>query len=128
MIASLIDAGLSIIDKILPNKEAAMAAKIKLMQLEQKGELKKIAAQANIITSETNSESILARNWRAIIMLIFGAIIANNYLIGAILDVGEVLVVMLVVASLEGDILELSLTGYSTGRPGNKVIRGWRVS
>lgn len=126
MLSSLIDSGLKIIDKIIPDKKAATEAKLKLMELEQNGELKTIAAQSKIITNETKSESILARNWRPIIMLIFGTILANNYIISPYLRLFGVPTTILTIPPNMWHLLELGLSGYIVGRSGEKMIKSWR--
>ena len=56
MIASIISLVGSALDKIFPNKSDAQKAKLKLLELEQQGELTALETQAAMITAEANSE------------------------------------------------------------------------
>lgn len=55
LIESLIGPIASIIDKIIPDKEAAAKAKLELIQLEGSQELKRLEAQLSAIVAEANS-------------------------------------------------------------------------
>ena len=48
-IGSALEFGTTIINKIFPDKEAANAAKLRLLELQQSGELKELEAQAQIV-------------------------------------------------------------------------------
>jgi hypothetical protein len=128
MITDLIQAGLSLIDKIIPDKKAADEAKLKLLQLEQNGDLKEIEAKSNIIISEAKSDSWLASNWRPIIMLLFGIIIANNYIISPWLHACGFISVALPIPDRMWSLLELGLGGYVIGRSAEKAVKAWKES
>ena len=78
MIGDIISLGTTIIDKIFPNKEAADQAKLKLLELQQTGELKELEARAQIVNTEAASTHWLAANWRPLTMITFvGLIVAR---------------------------------------------------
>lgn len=81
MISQLISAGVSIIDKVIPDPVAKAEAQRKLIELQQTGELKQLEAQMQIVTAEASSDHWLTSAWRPITMLTFVAIVANNYIL-----------------------------------------------
>lgn len=123
----LIEMGLGIIDKIIPDKKAREQAKLKLLDLEQTGELKIIESQSSIITSEARSDSWLARNWRPMIMCLFGVIIANNYIIAPWLHGLGLISVSLPIPDKMWSLLEIGLGGYVVGRSMEKGIQLWNA-
>ena len=127
MITSLIQTGLSLIDKIIPDKKAAADAKLKLLDLEQTGELKKIEQQAQVVMSEARSDSWLARNWRPLIMTLFGIIIANNYILSPWLHALGFVSVSLPIPDRMWSLLELGLGGYVIGRSAEKAVQAWKT-
>ena len=70
-----------LIDRIFHDKEAADKAKLEYLAMSQAGELKELEAAMQVIVAEARSEHPLTSQWRPITMLVFVAIIANNYLI-----------------------------------------------
>lgn len=71
VIGTIIEAGLKIIDKVIPDPQAKAAAQLKLMELQQAGEFKQMdidlqmaLAQANINLEEAKSESLFKSGWR----------------------------------------------------------------
>ncbi len=127
MITSIIQTGLSLIDKIIPDKKAAAEAKLKLLDLEQTGELKKIEQQAQVVMSEARSDSWLARNWRPLIMTLFGLIIANNYILSPWLHALGFVSVSLPIPDRMWSLLELGLGGYVIGRSAEKAVQAWKA-
>ena len=127
MITSIINAGVQIIDKIIPDKKAAQEAKLKLLSLEQSGELKVIENQTKVITGEIQSDSWLAKNWRPMLMVLFGIIIANNYIIAPYLHGFGMTAVSLPIPDRMWSLLEIGLGGYVVGRSVEKGIRLWKA-
>lgn len=126
MITSIIQTGLSLIDKIIPDRKAAVEAKLKLLDLEQSGQLRKIEQQAQVVISEAGSDSWLARNWRPLIMTLFGLIIANNYILSPWLHAFGFTSVSLPIPSRMWSLLELGLGGYVIGRSAEKAVKAWK--
>ena len=106
----------NIIDKILPDPKAAGEAKLKLLELEQAGQLTEITAKASIIQAEASSEHWLAATWRPMLMLTFGALIVARWLGWSAPNISEAEVLKL------WDIVELGLGGYVIGRSVEKIV------
>ena len=72
----LIEAGLRIIDKIIPDPAAKAEAKLRLLEVQQTGDLAEVEAAMNVVVAEAKSEHALTSQWRPITMLVFTAIVA----------------------------------------------------
>ena len=105
-----------VLDKIIPDPTAQAEAKLKLMELAQKGEFTEMTTKADIIKAETTSESWLAQSWRPIMMLTFGALIVARWLGYSAPGISEDEILKL------WDIVELGLGGYVIGRSVEKVV------
>ena len=105
-----------VLDKIIPDPAAQAEAKLKLMELAQKGEFTEMTTKADIIKAETTSESWLAQSWRPIMMLTFGALIVARWLGYSAPGISEDEVLKL------WNIVELGITGYVIGRSVEKVV------
>jgi hypothetical protein len=71
VIGSILDIGLQILDKVIPDPLARENAKLQLMKLQQEGELKELevlkasdVAQATTNTEEAKSSNIFVSGWR----------------------------------------------------------------
>lgn len=109
-----------VIDKIFPDKEAASAAKLRLLELQQSGELKELETSASIIRAEANGDGMIQRNWRPITMLTFVGLIVAHWLgfTAENLSQEEILGIL--------DIVKLGLGGYVLGRSGEKIAKVWK--
>ena len=105
-----------VLDKVLPDPTAQAEAKLKLMELAQKGEFAEMNARADIIKAEASSESWLAQSWRPIMMLTFGALIVARWLGYAAPGISQEEILKL------WDIVELGLGGYVIGRSVEKIV------
>lgn len=106
----------SLLDKIIPDPQAAAEAKLKALDLAQKGELTELSEKASIIREEAKSEHWLAATWRPILMLTFGALIVARWLGYSAPGISEAEILKL------WDIVELGLGGYVIGRSAEKII------
>jgi len=104
-----------VLDKIIPDPAAQAEAKLKLMELAQKGEFTEMTTKADIIKAETNSESWLAQSWRPIMMLTFGALIVARWMGYAAPGISQEEILKL------WNIVELGITGYVVGRTVEKL-------
>jgi len=116
-----------IIDKAILDKTEAEKLKYALQAGVVNGEFDEfktlVTAQMNVLVAEANGKGLKA-NWRPIIMLMFGFIVANNYIIfpytelfgykGAQLDIPPDL----------WQLLKLGIGGYIAGRSVEKVVPG----
>jgi Protein of unknown function (DUF3154). len=85
-IGSIFDFGSKILDKVLPDKEAANKAKLELMLLQQNGEFKELELQTNLALEQIKANAIQAANpsvfvsgARPAIMWVCVAAYAYNY-------------------------------------------------
>lgn len=130
IIGDLVKGGVDIIKKIVPDKDKQKELEYALKQLaldaENKIREKELEAQKEIIVSEVKSESWLARNWRPIIMLMFGVIIVNNYIVNPwISELLSINVMMDIPPDMWG-VLKLGLGGYVVGRSVEKGVKLWK--
>lgn len=124
IVGSLIEAGLKIIDKVIPDPQAKVEAQIRLLQLEQAGEFKAIDAQLQMAQGQIDINKIEAANpsifvsgWRPAMGWTCVAIFFANYIGSPFLswlspllgipplprlDLGEVLPVLLGMLGLGG--------------------------
>ena len=116
----------NVLDKIFPDKTAAMEAKAKLMEMAQAGELKELESAAQIITAEANSEHWLTANWRPITMLVFVFIVANNYIIYPYLSLFWNEAPILDMPQDLWDLIKIGLGGYVVSRGGEKMVTAWK--
>lgn len=121
-LSAVLNIGTKIIDKIWPDPTAAADAKLKLLTLYQSGDLQLVAEESNIIQAETKSESWITASWRPIIMLLFGAIIANNYIIYPYLRLFFPSAPLLPLPPEMWDLLKLGIGGYVIGRSAEKMM------
>lgn len=100
-----------LLDKVLPDQQVAADAKVKMLELAQKGEL----AGLEIIKAEAQGESWLQRNWRPILMLTFGGLIVARWcgFVAPNLSEAEYLKLW--------SIVEFGLGGYVVGRSAEKI-------
>lgn len=71
MIKELLSAGLSILDKVIPDPAQKAEAQLKLLQLQQNGELKQLEAEVSLAQGqidvnkiEAGSEDLFKSGWR----------------------------------------------------------------
>ena len=81
IIGPLVGGLFGVIDKAVEDKDQAARIKADLQTMVLTGQIKEIEAAASIIAAEAQGESWLQRNWRPLLMCLFGLIVANNYLI-----------------------------------------------
>ena len=116
----------SVIDKIFPDKTAANEAKLKIVEMQQNGELAGLDAQVKAITAEANSQHKLAAIWRPITMLVFVFIIANNYIIYPYLSLFFDAAPKLETPPDLWGLMKLGLGGYVVGRSVEKAVEKWK--
>ena len=79
-VTALLDIGSKVIERIFPSPEAAAAAKLELLKLQQSGELAIMAAQTDINKVEAGSASLFVSGWRPAIGWVCGAACAWNWI------------------------------------------------
>jgi hypothetical protein len=126
MILDIIGIGAKLIDKVIPDPQAAADAKLKLMELEQQGALTELAAGRDVIVAEAQSEHPLTSQWRPITMLIFAAIVANNYLLYPYLSLFWQEAPVLEMPEQLWSLLTVGIGGYIGGRSLEKFAKEWK--
>lgn len=116
LLSTLLELGSKVFDKMFPDPEKANEAKLKLMDMAQKGELEELATRAAIVKAEASNEHWLAACWRPILMLTFGALIVARWLGYSAPGISENEILKL------WSIVELGLGGYVIGRSAEKII------
>jgi hypothetical protein len=129
-VASLFGKALDVVDKYVPDKDLAEKLKSelngKILEIANGEFLALIKAQSEIIIAEAKGESWLQRNWRPVLMSIFGAIVANNYIVAPYVGLlfGHQYAAVLDVPPDMWDLLKLGLGGYIVGRSAEKIAGG----
>lgn len=121
LLGPLIGGLFSVIDKAVPDKDEAAKIKARLQEMVLTGQMKEIESAAAIIVAEAQSESWIARSWRPLLMLLFGVIIANNYLVVPLFGTPSA-----DIPPDMWDLLKLGVGGYVLGRSVEKGVRVWK--
>ena len=80
-ISAALDLGTTLINKLFPDPAQAADAKLKLLELQQSGELATMTAQTDINKVEAGSSSVFVSGWRPFIGWVCGAALAYQYLL-----------------------------------------------
>jgi hypothetical protein len=107
-------------------KKQELVNDIAKLQIEVSGkvleyETKLMQAQADIIKAEAQGASWLQRNWRPMLMCMFGFIIANNYILVPYFQAIFGWSVPLDVPQDLWDLLKIGIGGYVVGRSAEKI-------
>ena len=112
-----------IIGRFVPDPQQKIQASLEVAKLQSDFQAKLVDAdiafaqsQASVITTEAKSESWMARNWRPVIMLMFGYIIFHNYIIAQIFSLK-----LLPIPDDLWSLMKLGLGGYVFGRSAEKI-------
>ncbi|WP_027179963.1 holin family protein [Maridesulfovibrio bastinii] len=124
MFESILDIGSTIIDKIWPDAGEREKARLRLMELHNKGELAEIENRVKVIAAEMNG-NWLQRSWRPILMLTIIAIVANNYLFYPYISLFWTDAPKLELPERLWSLMQLGLGGYVFGRSAEKVAAKW---
>ena len=79
-----------------------------------------------MIIAEAKGQSWLQRNWRPLLMAMFGVIIANNYIMFPYIELllGKQYAVKLAIPENMWSLLKLGVSGYILGRSAEKIADG----
>ena len=125
LVAGLFSIGEKLVDHWFPDAEEADKRKAELLSLIQAGRIKELEASAQVIVAEAQSEHWLVAAWRPLLMLIFGAIIANNYILYPYLSLFWMDAPELAVPDQMWDLLQIGIGGYIVGRSAEKGIKAY---
>lgn len=126
MIQQLLTAGLGkTVDQVLgrffeDKDQAAQAAhELRLGMLEHDETAQQVAR--DVVVAEAQSDHWLTSAWRPITMLVFVAIVANNYILAPYIDLFFNAGLQLDVPAPMWDLIKIGLGGYVVGRSAEKV-------
>jgi len=80
-ISAALDLGTTLINKIFPDPTQASEAKLKLLELQQNGELAIMTAQTDINKQEAVNSSVFVSGWRPAIGWVCALALAYQYLV-----------------------------------------------
>lgn len=121
LIGPLLTGLLGVVDKAVEDKDQAAAIKGRMSELALSGSLKELESAANIIVAEAQGDSWLQRNWRPLLMVMFGTIVANNYIVVPIFNTPAA-----DIPPDMWDLLKLGVGGYVVGRSAEKGLKNWK--
>jgi hypothetical protein len=104
-----------------PNPEQKAAANQSLANMYLNGRLQQMTAQAGVITAEASSGNKLTSSWRPMLMYVFMAIIANNYIVAPYLHAMFGIGLQLDVPPQMWTLIQIGVGGYVGGRTIEKV-------
>lgn len=125
-IPAAITVGLELLKQVLPDKASREAATLKLMELEQAGELKDLDAKMQVLVAEAKSEHVITATWRPITMLVFVFIVANNYIIYPYLSLFWTEAPTLEMPEQLWTLIQIGLGGYVFSRGAEKTATAWK--
>jgi len=133
LVSNIFKPAVDLIDELHTSEEEKLQAKAVLASLEnqitsqvldiQKAE---VEASRDIIVAEAKGESWLQRNWRPVLMMLFGVIIANNYILNPWLEAMFSIDVRMEIPPDMWALLKLGVGGYVAGRSGEKIMQMWK--
>lgn len=111
----------NLISEYIPDadKAAELESAIRLSLLNHEEAL--VNASRDVIVAEAQGESWLQRSWRPIIMLMFGAILCNNYILAPYVEAFSGTAVVLEIPDGMWGLLTVGLGGYVVGRTVEKT-------
>lgn len=128
MFNEIISPILSIINKVIPDPAQRDAAKQKLLELQQQGDLQELQEMSKVIVAEAQSDSWLAKSWRPITMLSFVAILINNYILVPYVNAFGGHIPMLALPPDMWALLQIGLAGYVLSRGIEKSVATFSAS
>lgn len=119
--APVINGLFNAVDQAVEDKDEAARIKARLQEMVLTGQMREIEEAAEVIRAEATGESWLQRNWRPLLMCLFGVIIGNNYIVVPLFGTP-----MADIPPDMWDLLKLGVGGYVVGRSVEKGVKVWR--
>ena len=105
--------------------QAAQAAQeLRLAMLEHEQTAQQVAR--DVVVAEAKSEHWITSTWRPLLMLVFVAIVANNYIIAPYVDMIFGSGLQLEPPPVMWEVIKVGLGGYVVGRSGEKIMREYK--
>ncbi len=114
------------VDKAIPDQDLGAKLKASIQTAVLSADASALEAQAGVVTAEAKGESWLQRNWRPLTMLVFVAIVVNNYILAPYLQAIFSWSVSLDTPPDLWALIKLGLGGYVMGRSAEKCIQAWK--
>jgi len=111
-LASLLKPVAELVDKLHLSGEEKLNAVLKVVEM-----------QRDVLVAEAKSEHTITATWRPIIMLICGAILANNWIIAPYASAIFGMDLYLPIPPEMWKLLYIGMGGYIVGRSGEKIFR-----
>ncbi len=112
---------------ISPTDKATLREKLVEMEfLTQQLNVEVEKTKASIIIAEAKGDSWLQRNWRPLLMVLFGFIIANNYLVYPYLSLFWQDAPTIALPNYMWELLKIGVGGYVGGRTIEKAVKSWK--
>lgn len=125
----IVDSVGKIIDNLNTSDAEKLDAKTKLLALQAEFASKAFDYEAKIqseaaqnVRAEAAGNSPLQRNWRPLMMLMFGSIIAWNYLLVPITQMFGAHIAVLELPPDLWALLKIGIGGYTVGRSAEKIV------
>ena len=117
---------LGLIDKVVPDTAEATRLKAEIQTLILQGEAAELEAAAKIIVAEAQG-SWLQRNWRPGLMVLFGFIIFNNFVLApyAASLLGLTLPILDIPENM-WTLIQIAMGGYVVSRGIEKTVSRWK--
>lgn len=112
-----------VIDEVVQDKDEAARLKSQIQLALINNEAQMQGYLRDIVVAEAQGESWLQRNWRPMLMCVFGLIVANNYVLSPYIDALFGASVYLDLPDRIWDLLTLGVGGYIGGRTAEKVVK-----
>ena len=129
LVGSIFKPAATLIDNLTTTNEEKISLKNKFEQIQNELSVNIMTFVENIvkeksaiIQSEIKSDSFLAKNWRPAIMVMFGLIVFNNYLLYPYMKLFWSSAPLLVLPPELWQLLKIGLGGYVVGRSVEKVV------
>lgn len=111
----------TLINRLIPDKAKADEAKAEMMTIMLSAQAKEMESKAAVVVAEAKGESWLQRNWRPLTMMVFLAIIANNFIIVPYLSAFGLVIPYLPIPPDMWTLLWIGIGGYIGSRGAEKV-------
>jgi hypothetical protein len=126
-VATLFTKALDIVDDFVPDKDLAAKLKAELTgriaQITHNEFIELLKSQTAIVLAEAKG-GWLQRNWRPMLMALFGIIIFNNYIFYPYLSLFFDKAPMLAIPPEMWSLLKIGIGGYVVGRSVEKITAG----
>lgn len=121
-IATFIPVISALIDRLFPDKIKQDEAKAELLEVMYKAQAEEYKAKGEIVKAEASGKSWLQRNWRPVAMMVFLAVVVQNYILAPWLGAFGVTLPTVPIASEMWTMLTVGIGGYIVGRSGEKMM------